>query len=131
MAEAENNREEAEVRYNHHASLGQNQPPRCIIIQIVLTSHSQASGNSSREGMTTTTVTGVTVTVTSDSPQPPRAPEVPPRPPVVEKTSVKVDFDFVFFLLVSILTTLFPTTSSKQSFLNRFPFCPGCSGEAE
>jgi len=49
----------------------------------------EASGNSSREGMTTTTVAGVTVTVTSDSPQPPRAPEVPPRPPVVEKTSVK------------------------------------------
>ena len=66
--------------------------------------------------MTTTTVTGVTVTVTSDSPQPPRAPEVPPRPPVVEKTSVKVDFFFVFFLLVSILPTLFLTTSSKQSF---------------
>ena len=77
--------------------------------------------------MTTTTVAGVTVTVTSDSPQPPRAPEVPPRPPVVEKTSVKVDLYFVFFLLVSILTTLFPTTSSKQSF----PFFPGCFREAE
>ena len=38
----------------------------------------------------TTTVTGVTVTVTNDSPQPPRVQEVPPRPPVVEKTSVKV-----------------------------------------
>ena len=45
-----------------------------------------------REGITSTTVTGVTVTVTSDSPQPPRAPEASPRPPVVEKTSVKVAF---------------------------------------
>ena len=45
-----------------------------------------------REGITSTTVTGVTVTVTSDSPQPLRAPEASPRPPVVEKTSVKVAF---------------------------------------
>ena len=45
-----------------------------------------------REGITSTTVTGVTVTVTSDSPQPPRGPEASPRPPVVEKTSVKVAF---------------------------------------
>ena len=60
---------------------------------------SQAS-LSSRDGMTTT-VTGVTVTVTSDSPQPPRAPEVPPRTPVSEKTSVKVD-SFIF-LSISLL----------------------------
>ena len=119
MAEAEN-REEAEVRYNHHASLCQNQPPWRIIIQSFLTLHSQASGNISREGMTTTTVTGVTVTVTSDSPQPPRAPEVPPRPPVVEKTSVKVDFYFVFFLLVSfsyILVFLQPLQNSHFPFI--------------
>ena len=68
---------------------------------------SQASV-SSREGMTTT-VTGVTVTVTSDSPQPPRAPEVPPRPPVSEKTSVKVgQFHLPFHFLASKLIKISP-----------------------